>query len=194
MKTRALCIRRGQVIFLVLLTASFVVADSHAQGVTLDWDAFSTGATTAQDGNKVLLMTIGQNVVENASGGSIVLASGFFAHPLISGTAVSVDDENVLPKVFALQQNYPNPFNPSTLIRFSLPKESHVRLAIYNLLGQEIIVLVDDNRAPGYYTVSWHGVNRYQRQVSAGVYFYRIEAHPADGDPFVRLKKMILVK
>lgn len=94
-----------------------------------------------------------------------------------------------LPKHFELGMNYPNPFNPTTLIAFSLPFRTEVRLAVYNLLGQEVKVLARGSRAAGTYTVLWDGTNEAGMRVPSGVYFYRLEA-----GPYVASRKMVLVK
>jgi hypothetical protein len=83
-----------------------------------------------------------------------------------------------------LAQNYPNPFNPATSIKFSLPKQSHVKLVIYDVLGKEIATLVNDELKAGVYNKTFDGSN-----FASGVYFYRIDA----GD-FTDVKKMVLVK
>ena len=99
-------------------------------------------------------------------------------------------DENILkPVKFTLQQNYPNPFNPVTQIEYGLPVASHVHLAIYDLLGREVVTLVDGIQEAGYRSVSWHGMNRSGNGVGVGMYFYVIQA----GD-FRQVKKMILLK
>jgi len=95
-----------------------------------------------------------------------------------------------LPLDFSLAQNYPNPFNPSTTIRYALPERSRVRLDIYNLLGQRVQTLVDQEVEAGYQTVVWDA------QVSTGLYFYQIEAvSMSDANrKFIEVKKMILVR
>ncbi len=89
-----------------------------------------------------------------------------------------------VPQSFDLSQNYPNPFNPATQIRFSLPKDSHVTLRIFNILGQQVKVLVDEYHTAGTYTATFDAGT-----FSSGVYFYRIEA----GD-YVETKRMMLLK
>ncbi len=91
---------------------------------------------------------------------------------------------NTLPDKFELMQNYPNPFNPSTSISFALPRAEHVKLVIYNVLGNEISVLVNESRNAGRYSVSFDGTN-----LPSGIYFCRLEA----GD-FKDVKKMMLIK
>ncbi|MCI0450497.1 MAG: T9SS type A sorting domain-containing protein [Chlorobi bacterium] len=95
-----------------------------------------------------------------------------------------------IPTVFSLSQNYPNPFNPLTKIKFGLPKDSKVNLVIYDILGREVIRLVNKEfKSAGTHVVEFNGSN-----YASGVYFYRIEVEGADGKKFVDSKKMVLVK
>ena len=92
-------------------------------------------------------------------------------------------------KMVLLSQNYPNPFNPGTTIRFSIPSRSQVRLTIFNLLGQQIAQLADEEMNAGSYERMWNA------GVASGMYFYRIEAvSVADGKRYVDVKKMVLVR
>ena len=88
------------------------------------------------------------------------------------------------PSGYKLYQNYPNPFNPETNISFDLPKSSHVKLRVFDAIGQEITVLVDENLTPGNHIASWDASG-----FSSGVYFYELKS-----DAFRSIKKMILVK
>jgi serine protease AprX len=90
----------------------------------------------------------------------------------------------VLPLSFVLDQNYPNPFNGSTTIRYALTQPSHVSLMVYDILGRVVEVLVNEDKAPGYYNVSWN-----PRSASSGVYFYTIRSVE-----FNDTKKMVLVR
>jgi len=95
-------------------------------------------------------------------------------------------------KAFELSQNYPNPFNPDTDIRYQIPDcryPSHTTLTIYNILGQEVRVLVDEIQEPGLYTVTWDGRDRLGHEVPSGIYFYRIQANE-----FTATKRMVLMK
>ncbi len=108
----------------------------------------------------------------------------------VTNQATSVDDPDpTLPYSFALAQNYPNPFNPTTRIDFSLDRGAEVRLTIFNLLGQEVRVLVDGHRTAGRHSVAWDGRNGSGRQVATGIYLYRLEA----GDRRAS-RKMLLLK
>lgn len=96
---------------------------------------------------------------------------------------------DMLPTSFRLYTNYPNPFNPTTTISYDLPQSLQVRLAVYNILGQRVVLLVDDRQAAGHYEIAWDGRDGRGQSVASGMYFYKIEA----GD-FVQSKKMMLLK
>jgi len=96
---------------------------------------------------------------------------------------------NTLPDQFRLSQNYPNPFNPSTNIHFDLLKRSQVVISIYNMLGQQIKILADEELPAGTYSVEWDGTNEECQTVSTGVYLYNLEV-----DGFIETKKMMLLK
>ena len=99
--------------------------------------------------------------------------TGHFALPL---RAFSTVRGTALPTDFALGQNYPNPFNPSTIIPYQLPVAGHVRLEVFNLLGQRLATLVDAERSAGAYTVQWNGTDAAGRAMGAGVYIYRLSS------------------
>jgi hypothetical protein len=94
-----------------------------------------------------------------------------------------------LPREFALAQNYPNPFNPSTNIRFDVAQSGNVKMKIYNVLGQEVMTLVDDYFETGKHVVTWNGRDSHGRQLASGMYIYRLEAGKIS-----RTKKMLFVK
>ena len=76
-----------------------------------------------------------------------------------------------IPRAFKLQQNYPNPFNPSTTIPIELPDESFVEVAIYNILGEKIVILYEGIKSSGYHNILWNGTNQFGQPVSSGIYF-----------------------
>lgn len=92
--------------------------------------------------------------------------------------------QNVIPKEFSLAQNYPNPFNPSTVIEFSVAKTERVTIKVYNVLGKEMAILVDEVKEPGIYSVRFDASD-----LSSGVYFYKLQS-----DSYSSIKKMILQK
>jgi flagellar hook assembly protein FlgD len=99
-----------------------------------------------------------------------------------------------IPASFQLNQNYPNPFNPSTKIKFSVPKQSSIRIIIYDLLGRRVKTLLDEERPAGNYTVQWNGENEFNNKVSSGIYFYSFYALSTDKSEYKSIKKMILLK
>lgn len=106
-----------------------------------------------------------------------------------TGGAMVGIGSGVLPETFAVGQNYPNPFNPTTTIDYQLPEAAEVRLAIYNLLGQQVRTLVAARRPAGRYKAQWDGRNTTGEAVGSGVYLYRFSA-----GGFVQVRKMLLVK
>jgi hypothetical protein len=96
----------------------------------------------------------------------------------------TVEHNGAVPSAFSLSQNYPNPFNPTTNIQFAVPQAGPVSLRVYDVLGREIALLVDNVLQPGYYTARFDGHN-----LASGVYFYRLIA-----GEFVEMKKMQVMK
>jgi hypothetical protein len=95
-----------------------------------------------------------------------------------------LEHKGEVPEGFSLQQNYPNPFNPSTTISFSLPGTARVRLSVYDMLGREVALLVDEAVAPGSYSTKWEPSG-----LASGTYVARLQA-----GPLVQMTKMLLVK
>ena len=108
------------------------------------------------------------------------------------GWTLATDNQGgpLQPVKFRLSNNYPNPFNPETTIEFSVPKQSEVMFKIFNILGEEMYRMQDDNLSSGVYRVRWNGANKFGVQVPSGVYFYQLKA----GDSFIQTKKMTLLK
>jgi len=109
-------------------------------------------------------------------------------------TGMNDEEENftIIPREFDLYQNYPNPFNPTTVIEFALPVKSKVELSVYNLLGEKIVTLVNEERDAGNHQVLFNAIN-----LSSGIYFYKLQAgdpSASSGQSFVQTKKMILLK
>jgi hypothetical protein len=120
--------------------------------------------------------------------GTINVSSISWSLPLSSAVRLS----DPIPGEFALMQNYPNPFNPSTEIRYELAGVSDAKLSVYDLLGREVAVLVNEREAPGSYSVKFDALG-----LASGVYFYRLHVRQVDGGQagsFMETKKSLLIR
>ena len=142
---------------------------------------------SAVAGAQVLLFDV-SDLRRGALGQAMTDADGQFALPLVGfdrTSASSVESLSPqlggrgLPTRFALGQNYPNPFNPSTVIPYQLLTAAHVRLDVFNVLGQRVATLVDGEQVAGAYTAVWTATDAAGQAVSAGVYIYRLVAGDA---------------
>lgn len=130
-----------------------------------------------------MIWALGQDVIEDTQplletiGRTFRLATGIHS------------DQSLPVQSFKLLSNYPNPFNPETMIRFQLPANSEVRLAVYSLTGRLVRTLVKGQRASGMHSVVWDATDDVGEPVSSGIYFYRLRA----GD-FVDTKRMLLLR
>lgn len=123
----------------------------------------------------------------NGTGIAYVLGTnnGIGAYTFVAILAgIASNDSTSIPASFVLGQNYPNPFNPTTVIDYQLPKDAHVTIKVYDVLGRVVATLVDGEESAGYHEVSFNGW-----RFASGVYFYRFTAQGVD-----QVKKMLLVK
>ncbi len=160
------------------------------------------------NGTTLRVVLLGMNITELSAGERIVIQipatcgnDGVTMSNVIVGDAkdkamLNVDGavsyeavEGQIPSAFALGQNYPNPFNPSTSISVSIPEVSQVRIAIYNMLGQQVRTLFVGQMDPGEKIVNWDGRDEIGRNVASGTYIYRMTA-----GTFVQTKKMMFLK
>jgi len=156
-----------------------VAADADPAQTTLD--SILKDTIIAGDIHVCTRVTISDNV------GSVAYLPGFIPGEIDVQAPTAVDDENVnslLPDVFALDQYYPIPFNPSTIIGFALPTEGHVNLDVFNILGQEVLKLVDNTMPAGKYEIAFDGST-----LPSGVYFYRLTHQQGTST-----RKMVLLK
>jgi hypothetical protein len=126
--------------------------------------------------------------------GTIPALERWQAGNYVPDNPVEVNSSHVLPAEFSLSQNYPNPFNPSTTITYTVPSVGtslmkSLQLKIYDILGREIIMLVDGVQSPGIHTIEWDAKNAQGQRVGSGVYFYRLAAGKN-----LLVKKLVLMK
>ncbi len=163
--------------YLTLQPANGVVQPKSSQEVKV-----KISASNLLPGSYKSLFTLSSNDPLHA-------VKGIFTGISVTKDPNSVEDDALaIPKVFALHQNYPNPFNPATTVRYEIPKQTHVRITIYNIIGEQVGTLVSENQTPGYYSVVWNGQTGFGAAAS-GVYFASIRA----GD-FAKTIKMVLLK
>ncbi len=156
---------------------------------------------TRQVGNQFRVLVIGQQGESLPAGGDYLFS---FEGEGIDTIYTSLSDQqgellsakqehenDLLPVSYALCQNYPNPFNPMTNIRYMVKGEGgvHVDLRVYNVAGQLVKTLVDEEKSSGEYEVTWNGRNENNQEVASGIYFYKLKV-----SEFVETKKMVLLK
>ena len=107
----------------------------------------------------------------------------------IDSAAVGIEDFQAVADGYVLEQNYPNPFNPETTIKYGLLKRGNVRITIYDVLGNQIMELINSNQDKGNYQAVWNGKNQFGQNVSSGIYYYSLKTNE-----FTAIKKMILLK
>lgn len=146
------------------------------------------GLTISSQINRIV-GTVGQSLIGRTNNQINTIKTGFWEQASKLITDVNLVDEKLLPTEFHLYQNYPNPFNPSTKIRYTIPNVGtslmkFVQLKVYDVLGNEVATLVDENRQAGSYEIEFDAVN-----LSSGMYLYKLQA-----GEFVQTRKMILLK
>jgi hypothetical protein len=120
------------------------------------------------------------------SGEDVVISDATIQKLMVSG--------ELIPAEYALKQNYPNPFNPTTKIEFALPVAADVELTIYNILGQQVASLINEQRNAGNHSVLWNADDSRGVKLSSGIYFYMLKASGVDGNDFQQIRKMVLLK
>lgn len=167
----------------------FIAAEpcAQAQDYLIGNGVFGNGGGETTGSSYAINGTVGQPIMGVSSNASYTITSGV-CHDISGILWTDVSEEltqvSTLPSQYKLEQNYPNPFNPTTTIRFTLPKQSQVTLKLYNILGQVVATLVDENLLAGEYEVTLNAEG-----LSSGLYFYQLVAQD-----FTEYKKLVLLK
>jgi hypothetical protein len=176
--------------------STFFLQDVDTSG-TNRWQAGGVPAVTQYNAlyGEIALVTDGRRgavvYYEDAVTRDYIYVQHVTAQGDLGGSPLSgiLDRTPEKPMLTSLDQNYPNPFNPTTTIQFTLATRSRVSLRIYNILGQEVASLLNEERAPGAYRLVWNAAGN-----ASGVYFCRIQALGTDGTQFNQTKKLILLR
>ena len=160
----------------------FAVSVIHSQ--SLMSGSFSSGGEISSNNDYSLNQVIGQTFVGITSNSNYTISSGTVYN--FKGMVTGVNDNQYfgIPDNYSISQNYPNPFNPSTKINYALPKSSLVKIKVFDVLGREVINLINEEQTAGYHEVVFNASS-----LPSGVYFYNILA-----ENFAQTKKMILMK
>ena len=123
-------------------------------------------------------LTINKAMTIIAPVGTVTIGPSGFTKPVIASEKIDHDkDHSVdvsIPTEFNIFQNYPNPFNAKTTIHYTLKEDVKVHFKVFNLMGQEVRVLVNEIQPAGYYTVTWNGKDKYGELLPSGIYIYNI--------------------
>lgn len=183
----------------LLITGSFPgenqsanLIGTDAQGrevlIRIDRDTDIDGTPTPVDTVDIIGIADQFDNSEPRSGGYQVLPRSLADIEWRVPVSVAQQDD-VLPQTFELRQNYPNPFNPETTIEYHIPQDGFVSLVIFNLLGQQVVNLVNENKMAGDNKVQWHGSDKLNRAVASGIYLYKLEVAG-----FTKIRKLALIR
>jgi hypothetical protein len=168
---------------------AFAFTESQAQNSIVEWSAFSSEFSVPGSSTSTVKSSVGQALIGRSQQGNSLIESGFLVNRLLRGPLLGVKEQPGLPTTSSLEQNYPNPFNPSTTIRYELPQRSKVELHLFNIIGQHVATLVNEEQDAGRYTLLWSGRNDDGQLLASGVYLYRLTA-----GEFTDVKKAILMR
>jgi hypothetical protein len=167
------------IILFLLLIVQITLAQNQ-----ISVKVISSGGEKLSSATYILNSTVGEPFIGKSVNTLNQQTSGFWYAYKQSTLTKVIKDEKTNPIIFKLEQNYPNPFNPSTVIKFAVPERSYVLIKIYDILGGEVITLVNEVLEEGWYTREFNAL-RY----SSGIYICRMRA-----GTYICTKKMMLVK
>ncbi len=170
-------------IYYILFIILILIVQQAASQHSISHHVFGSGGNIASNDQYALAGTVGQPLMGIASNDTNQVTGGFWH--LLTDIPVAIESlPDLIPVEYRLNQNYPNPFNPTTTIRYSLPTQSKVKIEVFNTIGQQVALLVDDQKNAGFHSVKWDARNN-----PSGMYFYRIVT-----ENFVKIRKMLLMK
>lgn len=159
--------------------------ESSEENVVLTWEL-----ENIPEEINIYIQKADRTYIDIKNNDSMILASGERFKVIAGDFQVDVKENFGAPQNFALHQNYPNPFNPSTMIKYSIPEESNIKIEIYNMLGQRVGVLVNVEKSVGYYETVWNASN-----LPSGIYLISIRAIGIQSkSSFNQVRKALLLK
>lgn len=170
--------------WLIIVLTSYILMQSNLYAqLNIPSSVISSGGSFISGGNYQVNGTLGQSFVGNISSSNNINLIGFWY--TVEGFVTDIQEEqNLLPTEYFLTQNYPNPFNPATKIQYGVKERNNIKIAIFNTIGEELRILINELKEPGTYEITFDASS-----LSSGIYFYRLQA-----GNFVETKKMILMR
>jgi hypothetical protein len=187
----------SRLIFITIVSVYTCPEIVLAQNSAIRWSSFNSGSGASSQSTTNIISSTGQLLVGASQQNNSRVESGFLSAYLVGDLIVGVEEQIELPSTFSLSQNFPNPFNPSTTIQYELAGYRRVELRIFNMLGQEVVTLVNEEQNSGRYTIEWNGRNKAGIQVPSGIYIYRLQAYDVLSDglaAYSETRKAILLK
>ena len=183
-----------------LTSGAIVTLSGGAKASNIFWQVagqVTLGTTVAMKGIILCKTQVAMNTGATLNGRALAQTAVTLNADVVTApdaiNSIGADGQQI-PVRFTLEQNYPNPFNPSTKIDYNLPFDSRVSLEVYNIIGNRIAQLVNKEQLAGYYSVDFNS-SSFSREISTGVYFYRITVvDKTTGNNLSSIKKMILLK
>lgn len=174
--------------------AQGMTIESHIADGTMRIVIFSADGQSIHAGKGALFLVPVTMINGGTAGATFTLSDVLVSDAQAQMVAVDLRTDAVkatsTPSAFSLGANSPNPFNPATTISYEVPAQAHITLTVYNLLGQEVVRLVNTDQAPGRYSVVWNGTNAAGSIVASGVYLYRLTGSTG----YSETKRMLLLK
>ncbi len=172
-------------LYLLFFAGAFVFQfhSNAAAQLKIQNGVFGNGGTVISGANHQITSTVGQYGIGVTENSNNILKTGYWYQTGKLVTSIEEKPEN-LPTDYQLEQNFPNPFNPSTTIQFSLPKKSLVTIKLFNVIGNELAVILNEELLPGVHKVVVDG-----GQLLSGVYFYQMQT-----EKFTEVRKLIILK
>ena len=173
----------------IIAIITFIFANTlHANGYLLRRSTLISGGGYSSSQNFILKDAIGQPVTGKAQSAEYVEQVGFYSFFIVPVVGIE-EQKEAIPMTFSLSQNFPNPVSTRTTITFSVPKTCHVSIRVYNVAGRIVKNLIDEDKGPGSYKLSWDRTDNTGSKLASGIYFIVMNA-----SSFKSAKKVVVLK